>query len=511
MNLIRCGVVLLACALLAGPARSAAPPFDVHTKRYLTPDPWFPITRTQEVYRGFDFTGGLPEAIPAEPYAAGPAAARFPGVLAYIVPRFADGAARQFLLVRSTRPTDAASLPLRYETGYFHQPSLSPSRRYVACRDGFVVGDWLEYAPIVVDIEGRRWVKVMTWATYWRVFWKNDNSQIAFVMGYTERREISDGPEAWGLDGPSETLLSVFDVDHTKNTLVCPAAPGRGPEAPCYPAWDGDRPLFSAYPHGTLDGQSLPPPPDVWEADPAGSGAQIAVHGAFHPSPSPDKRWIAFVGRRGPKEEHTSGPEGHDWVWLYDRRSGRKYPLSPLEHVAQGPPFPDLLWSGDSRWLVSCELVEPPAYPGYPHHTRVRVLDLRAAGLAGAVPKKAPGPDSLALKEIARFPAAGEDPFGRFERVIPEFRPLRVARDNRSLLCVLSHQVADSVPLPDGQPVLSRGFDSSVNALDLMTGKSEEICHVGENWGVDFVEGPMVMPALSSGKARPLSKGQRPR
>ena len=443
--------------------------------------PWAAVARNAAVGPGAEY---YPAS--TDPYVPGPAAGRYPGTLAYTVIRQVNGMGPQFfLLIRSVGNAGESKAPpcFRLDSSGTcdYRPQFLPGTPYVAWRSGSFGDRYRHYNLDIIDLRLNRSKQIVYFADDQRLSWAADGRSLAHVGG-DAGYSLYDGP----------TGLGLIDVPTGPITDLSRARAGRGCQNGRLPAWDHARLLFTAWLRSPNGGAWPTGPPDVWESAPAGQAPRRLVSQGWLPAPSPDGRWIAFLGWPGLNQ--TAGaaqsapfPGDEQRLCLYDRRTGRRWPVTPVAKAVDMAFAPQMVWMQDGRRLVIAETIGSDLVSGAPRE-RIVVRLVKVGDIIERVERRLSAGQPV-VRPLVSFPAQGDEPFNAYwEEMLPRFQALRPARDGRCLLYIRSRDLPAGAPVGDPLDQV-HGQDTTVNALDLDTGKSEEICHVGENWGVDFVEG----------------------
>ena len=438
--------------------------------------------------------GGLPAKVLADPLdRLGPGAAERSGRLVYcaVMPVPPEGGMTPYALIRSLGPrASAGDLPTPYRLWTSvdaYSPSISVSGRYVLVRNGDLADYHNPYhSVLLIDTVGSQWWVLPDWVDG-DSFWSSDGRRIAYLA-------------TSGRAAGSPHSLAVFDLVTGRRRLIIPPS-GKDSAYPADPAWSGGELLYTAW----ID---RPRELAIWECHPDGSGRRQLIPNARVPIPSPDGRWIAFIGPAvAQKAQPPAGAEpgwtASEWVWLYDRRTARRYPVAPAATEPTTNTEVALRWTPDSRRLLICTTGTDADGIG-----RVSIQEAMLADHGIPTSSSRPPSTGSGVRLVGHIPQVGTVPIGvGFD--LRCVHTLRVSLDGRSLFYTISNWTTRKVQMPGGPLVDDAGLATTVSALNLGTGNSEEICHIDANWGVDFVEMPV--PATSPAKIRPEPNKQKHR
>jgi hypothetical protein len=178
---------------------------------------------------------------------------------------------------------------------YTFAPQFTPDRRFLSFRNGdwgwshpsFDLWYWELAKRDVINVNGSRRVHFPL------IQWTQGSERIAYVTGGDSIGTEDDGP----------TTLKIYDttLHTTKEGVPHPLLNGGtwlDFRSLPYFSWANNHTLLFAKRYNAKGGHSTSQNilPDIWQIDAVSNRAQRVVHNGFAPLPSPNGKWIAYVG-----------------------------------------------------------------------------------------------------------------------------------------------------------------------------------------------------------------------
>ncbi|MCW3054880.1 MAG: putative WD-repeat containing protein [Chthonomonadales bacterium] len=250
-----------------------------------------------------------------------------------------------FLAIRAIGPgkTPGSDTVFQYQSssgGTLFYASISPDQRYIAFNYGEYSGYGSAYALQIWDRKNRTLLpgppEVLR---AWDHTWSPDSKKIAYIHG----GDASGHPPS-GLESVPESehvRLCVFDLETRKRVVIVKG------DAAVSMAWTPQGKLLYTAP--SSDHRSL----SIYETGANGGPPREIVSHGRTPIPSPDNRWIAFLGETLPASRASRHaphlPVPSSGLYLYERRTGKRI------RIRAGLSGVGAMWAPDSKRLVMIE------------------------------------------------------------------------------------------------------------------------------------------------------------
>lgn len=201
-------------------------------------------------------------------------------------------------------------------------------------------------------------------------------------------------------------------------------------------------------------GPQAPPQTSIYEAPGKGGAAKLVIANGQNPAPSPNGRWIAFIG----SPDAAAGEAAallSPRVYLFNRES--------RERVLVDLPGADTLrWTPDSRFLVALDESYRESAEG--------------AGLGTAYISLI-DPNTLKVKALATLQAEDHRPMSRISLTAPQFNPIKFSKDGRYLFVRVSEITGINVK------AMVNTVRKTLRAVDLSTGSVSTVARFDDPMG----------------------------
>ncbi len=313
--------------------------------------------------------------------------------------------------VPASRPSSTVKITAPYAS-LLLGCSLSPNGQYVLLKQGMPQGD---FGPYRIVIWGRKAGHLDPGPgaaiNYQKIVWSPASTSIAYTQAST--------PDGRGERGDKPVSLRVWNLKTHKDQLII-----NNPEEGGF-AWTRRGTLLFTF--KPKDAKTLETPnlehPSVYESSATGGRATQIIRDAYSPQPSPDGRFIAFLGwsdaaRRATQTQEVFG------LYLFEWETGARR----LIHALRPEEAPDtVLWSQNSKTLYSIQNVynntHPPFVtghdPDYPGSGQGRICALDVATLKQTAVATLSATDAMARPDPeSQFAFKGASADGRFLSVL---------------------------------------------------------------------------------------------
>lgn len=365
----------------------------------------------------------------------------------------------------------SVTYPLQAASKVF-DPQFSPSGNALIFKVGDSEGGFGSFAICLWDFRAKK-VSVISadqkeYIASRRVYWSPQSDQIAYVTGGDE-----DGIESSQSD---PVRLYVYHLRSRKTSFIAQNV------SASYLSWTSQGTLLYVGKTEAVDpaetGTSLPHHCDLYEISSAGGESRKvltdASDEACNPAPSPDGRWIAFLGW---PEAHvtTNVKEGTNrlntrqntfGIYLFNRQDHSRKLLRALPLHSEVPCF--LQWMPDNKQLI----LMTGTYHG--EHPSQRAEYLSGKGIGQAViwvidTSKA----GEIIQPLATLAAQDYLVFNR-QGVHSQFQVLKISRTGERLIVSRSEYVDESQDFLTEQKTLL--------SVDLRTGQTKTVARLLNKW-----------------------------
>ncbi len=187
------------------------------------------------------------------------------------------------------------------------------------------------------------------------VFWSPDSRAIVYFKGDQSQESVPSTP----LD------LYIYDLKTRQSRFVASTPEARDM------AWTNQKSVLYTYKQVLASDSPMTyrqKRPSIYEMLPQGGMPKLLIQDGSHPCPSPDGRWVAFIGWSQSESSPTKCKEKQSplkqtfGLFLYNRLRKTRTLLQPL----YGPENNDnLLWSADGTRLFSIQNAYRDSQPGF--------------------------------------------------------------------------------------------------------------------------------------------------
>ncbi len=387
--------------------------------------------------------------------------------------------------VSSSHPLNATEITADYANLLFGC-TFSPNGQYVLLKQGRPQGGFGSYRIFFWDRKTKHLEPgPVARINYQQTAWSPTSDAIAYVLGGT--------PEGWEEQGNKPTSLHVWNLKTGKDHLVV-----ENPQEGIF-TWTQRGTLLFPYKAEDADASKTPilRHPSVYEASTTGGTALEIIQDGYNPLPSPDDRFIAFLGwskatKRPTRDKSDVQHQNLDLnrrgevfgLYLFERKTGMRH----LIHALKLGEAPDtVLWSQDSKSLYSIQSTYTDKQPPYIKSSDSNIYPGSGQGQIYAV-------DVTTLKQMAVATLLATDAMARPDPQ-SQFAFKGISADG-AYLYVLVNELRDDGPI-HGYLAISR----TLYSIDLRLHSAYPVWTTEKAEGIDWRETKPALPDVPRQKS----------